>query len=229
MAMWRFILCSVAAAVTVSAGTLAPDYLANNINTDTLDDSDLLDVVKNFISEQDPILELYISLCFLHPQCYQLDTPVVLEGGAPPPDLSLFQSKELWGHLKTRRTESARNLLVGLIRQIQRENKRMMFKYIQEGVGERGVSVAATKNIIDSIKSVWQTVNRDLEAVKSSVEELFYLLPIQTESQRIAMVDLVGALLAIPGHTAKLYQEAASLGYQKYVEEDSWNSWKKTQ
>ena len=34
------------------------NYLDNEIDIDTLDDSDILDVVKNFIAEQDPILEV---------------------------------------------------------------------------------------------------------------------------------------------------------------------------
>ena len=55
-----------------------------------------------------------------------------------------------------------------------------------QGVAERGVSVVATKNIIDAVKveikaeqhwrilkmfqAVWVTMNRDLEEAKSSIE-----------------------------------------------------------
>lgn len=211
-------------------GSSETEYLQeeNEINIDRLDEGDILDVVKNFIAEKDPILELYLSLCFLHPQCYQLEVPLLQEEGEllPPPNLNSEQARELWGHLKARRTESARNLLVGLIKQIQAGNKRMMFHYIEEGVAARGVSIAATRNIIDSIKNIWESVNRDLESAKVSVEELFYITSLESESQRRTMVDLVGALLAIPPHTRRMYQKAAAEGYQQYVQSGSWNSWK---
>merc|ERR1712083_687134 len=87
------------------------------------------------------------------------------------------QMRILWGHLKARRTESARTLLVNLIKQLEASSKKMMFRFIQQGVAERGVSVAATMNIIDAVKGVWLSVNRDLEEAKSNIEELFYLLP----------------------------------------------------
>merc|ERR1712072_1460162 len=89
----------------------------------------------------------------------------------PPPKLDSRQKKELWSHLKARRTESARSLLVNLIKQLEASSKKMMFRYIQQGVAERGVSVVATKNIIDAVKGVWVTMNRDLEEAKSSIEE----------------------------------------------------------
>jgi len=200
----------------------------NEINIDRLDEGDILDVVKNFIAERDPILELYLSLCFLHPQCYQLEVPLLQEDEEelPPPNLTSEPARQLWGHLEARRTESARNLLVGLIRQVQAGNKRMMFQYIKEGVAARGVSIAATRNIIDSIKNIWESVNKDLETAKSKVEELFYVTSVESESQKRNMVDLVGALLAIPSHTRRMYQEAAAEGYQQYVKTGSWNSWK---
>merc|ERR1712032_1474789 len=103
------------------------------------------------------------------------------EDTPPPPKLDSEQKKILWGHLKARRTESARNLLVSLIKQIEASSKKMMFRYIQQGVAERGVSVVATKNIIDAVKGVWLSVNRDLEEAKSNIEELFYLLPMDSE------------------------------------------------
>ena len=43
-------------------------------------------------------------------------------------------------------------MLVDAVMNVQRKIKVLMFKYIQEGVGARGVSVLATKTIIDSIK-----------------------------------------------------------------------------
>merc|ERR1719278_2318419 len=106
----------------------------------------------------------------------------------PPPKLDSEQKKILWGHLKARRTESARNLLVSLIKQIEASSKKMMFRYIQQGVAERGVSVVATKNIIDAVKGVWLSVNRDLEEAKSNIE--------------------VGSLMAMPAHLDDLYKRA---------------------
>ena len=78
-----------------------------------------------------------------------------------------------------------------------------------QGVAARGVSITATKQIIDSIKvwstlvypysvgptpphqGVWESVDRDLEEAKSSAEELFYLLPLDTGAQWRTMVDMV--------------------------------------
>lgn len=37
---------------------------------------------------------------------------------------------------------------------VQKQIKSLMFKYIREGVGARGVSILATKTIIDSIKVI---------------------------------------------------------------------------
>jgi len=204
------------------------DIVDNLIDIDSLDESDILDIVKNFIADKDPLLELYLSLCFLHPACYQLDLPTPQDEEAPPPPpLDSRQAKELWGHLKARRTESARNLLVGLIRQVQDSSKAMMFRHIQEGVAARGVSITATKQIIDSIKGVWESVDRDLEEAKSSAEELFYLLPLDTGAQWRSMVDMVGSLLALPAHLETLYDRAGREGYREYVESGSWNSWKR--
>jgi len=205
----------------------------NEVDIDSLDESDIFDVVQNFIAEKDPILELYLSLCFLHPKCYQLQMPFYQEDEEdeenvpPPPKLDSRQKKILWGHLKARRTESARTLLVNLIKQLEASSKKMMFRFIQQGVAERGVSVAATMNIIDAVKGVWLSVNRDLEEAKSNIEELFYLLPMDSESERRTLLSLVGSLLAIPDHIEGLYQKALEEGYQNYVKSGSWNSWKR--
>ena len=43
-------------------------------------------------------------------------------------------------------------MLVDEVMKVQKQIKGLMFKYIQEGVGARGVSILATKTIIDSIK-----------------------------------------------------------------------------
>ena len=43
-------------------------------------------------------------------------------------------------------------MLVDEVMTVQKKIKALLFKYIQEGVGARGVSVLATETIIDSIK-----------------------------------------------------------------------------
>ena len=45
-------------------------------------------------------------------------------------------------------------MLVDEVMIVQKKIKALMFKYIQQGVGARGVSVLATKTIIDSIKVI---------------------------------------------------------------------------
>ena len=95
--------------------------------------------------------QLYLSICFIHPACYQLDSSsnILLPHSKSP--MSPL-SQELSRHLSARRTETARNMLVDAVMNVQRKIKVLMFKYMQEGVGARGVSVLATKTIIDSIK-----------------------------------------------------------------------------
>merc|ERR550517_1462412 len=90
--------------------------------------------VNYFIAEKDPILELYLSLCFLHPKCYQLQMPFYQEDEenvAPPPKLDSRQKKILWGHLKARRTESARTLLVNLIKQLEASSKKILWGHLK--------------------------------------------------------------------------------------------------
>ena len=95
--------------------------------------------------------QLFLSICFIHPTCYQLDSPSTILSPHSMSSLSPL-SHELAGHLSARRTETARNILVDMVMKVQRDIKVLMFKYIQEGVGARGVSILATKTIIDSIK-----------------------------------------------------------------------------
>ena len=61
-------------------------------------------------------------------------------------------ARDLADNLIHRRTERARNSLVTALMRVQDEVKMLMFKYIQIGVQARGVSVLATKNIIDAVK-----------------------------------------------------------------------------
>jgi len=126
------------------------DPIDNTID-DTLGSDDILDVINNFIAEKDPMLQLFLSICFIHPTCYQLDSSTTIPSPHSMSSLSPL-SQELAKHLSARRTETARTMLVDAVRKVQKKTKALMFKYIQEGVGARGVSVLATKTIIDSIK-----------------------------------------------------------------------------
>ena len=55
-------------------------------------------------------------------------------------------------NLRERRTEKARNILISSLMEAQDKVKFLMFKYMQTGVAARGVSVLATRKIIDSLK-----------------------------------------------------------------------------
>ena len=80
---------------------------------------------------------------------------------------------------------------------------------------------------IFSFQSIWQSLNDDLEYAKTSIQELFYLLPLDTKEQVYAMVEIAEVVQRIPGKTEELLQEATHEGYQQYVRESSWNSWKR--
>lgn len=104
--------------------------------------------------------QLFLSICFVHPSCYQ-DAPPSTSISASSRasearslDLSLMSplARDLADNLIHRRTERARNSLVTALMRVQDEVKMLMFKYIQIGVEARGVSVLATKNIIDAVK-----------------------------------------------------------------------------
>jgi len=201
------------------------DPIDNTID-DTLGSDDILDVIKNFIADRDPMLQLFLSICFIQPTCYQLDSPSPIVTALTMASLSPL-SQQLAGHLAARRTETARNLLVDEVMNVQRQIKGLMFKYIQEGVGARGVSILATKTIIDSIKDIWLSLNSDLEYAKSSIQELFYILPLDTKEQVQSMLEIAEVVQRIPDKTEVLLQEATQQGYQQYVRSSSWNSWKR--
>jgi len=201
------------------------DPIDNTID-DTLGSDDILDVIRNFIAEQDPMLQLFLSICFIHPTCYELDSPSPILN----PDTMSSRSplsNQLAENLSARRTETARNMLVDEVMKVQKQIKGLMFKYIQEGVGARGVSILATKTIIDSIKNIWLSLNSDLEYAKSSIQELFYLLPLDTKEQVQAMVEIAEVVQRIPEKTELLLQEATQEGYRQYVRSSSWDSWKR--
>merc|ERR1712013_173338 len=144
------------------------DILTNTID-DTLGADDIIEVVNNFIAEEDPMLQLFLNLCFLHPSCYQLELPSTNTSSSPISRTSL----DMKNNLLARKTETARNILLKMVKQVQEKIKVLMFKYIEKAVGERGVSLVATRNIIDTFKSLWESQNSDLDYAKSGLQEIF--------------------------------------------------------
>merc|ERR1712013_671549 len=178
------------------------DILTNTID-DTLGTDDIIEVVNNFMAEEDPMLQLFLNLCFLHPSCYQLELPSTNTSSSPISRTSL----DMKNNLLARKTETARNILLKMVKQVREKIKVLMFKYIEKGVGERGVSLLATRNIIDTFKSLWESQNSDLEYVKSSLQEIFYLVPLDTKEQVEAMVEIAEVVQRIPNKTEKLMEE----------------------
>ena len=70
-------------------------------------------------------------------------------------------------------------------------------------------------------------MNDDLESALSSIQELFYLLPLDTMEQVQAMVEIAEVVQRIPDKTEELLLEATQEGYQQYVRDSSWDSWKR--
>lgn len=205
---------------------LREEELELNEISSNLDDDDIVDIIHNFIADKDPMLQLFLSICFIHPACYQ-DTPpsssssIDLQSASP-------LAKDVAENLLDRRTERARNVIISSLIEAQEEVRLLMFKYIEIGVGARGVSVLATKKIIDSVKNIWQSVNADLEYAKSSLQELFYLLPLDTSEQVKAMMEVAEVIQTIPGKVGLLYNEATQDGYNSYISSSSWDSWKRS-
>ena len=56
-------------------------------------------------------------------------------------------------------------------------------------------------------QSIWLSVNSDLESTKSSIQELFYLLPLYTKEQVQAMVEIAKVVQVIPDWTEQLMEE----------------------
>lgn len=183
-------------------------------------DSDVLvDVIRNFISERDPILELFLSVCFVHPNCLQLESPL------PMTELG-EEGREILRLLQARRTETARLLLLNKIERVNLKIKEYMFQVISEQVAKRGVSVAATKNIIDTVKGVWEDVRGDLDSVVTSIQEIFSTnLPL-TPGIITGIAEIGDILPRIAGHVLKQYLDAAENGYSRYRQFSSWDSWK---
>merc|ERR1719232_1228289 len=104
--------------------------VANNLGAE-----DIVDVISNFIADVDPTLQLFLSICFVHPSCYQ-DSPPSASSRASEArslDLGLMSplARDLADNLIHRRTERARNSLVAALMRVQAEVKMLMFKYIQ--------------------------------------------------------------------------------------------------
>merc|ERR1719325_281481 len=78
----------------------------------SLGEADILDVISNFIADKDPMLQLFLSICFVHPDCYQAAPPAAAR--LEEADLASLSplARDLADNLRNRRTEAARNLLV---------------------------------------------------------------------------------------------------------------------
>jgi len=200
----------------------------NNEDITTVSPSDnevdsvaIIDVLKNFIAEQDPILELFLSVCFVHPDCFQLDSPF--------PDTELgAQGREVLHLLKARRSETARVLLLSKIEQVVVKVKQEMFKAMEVEVAKRGVSISATKNIIDSIKNAWEDIRDDLQYAISSLHEIFSSDSLLgNPDMYTGIAQIADTLTRIPDHVKLLYADAAQNGYSRYQQFSAWNSWKR--
>lgn len=191
--------------------------ISNNLGED-----DIKDIIQNFIADKDPILQLFLSICFIHPSCYQDSPPTgLLTDGNIDLEAASPLARDVARNLLERRTEKARNILISALMETQDKVKFLMFKYMETGVGARGVSVLATRKIIDSLKNIWQSVNSDLEYAKSSLQELFYLLPLNTPEQVKAVMEVAEVIQNIPSKVETLYSEAALDGEASYISSNS--------
>merc|ERR1712226_694461 len=201
------------------------DLELNEISNN-LGDDDIQDVIHNFIADKDPILQLFLSICFIHPSCYQESPPSgLLSDGDIDLEAASPLARDVARNLLERRTEKARTILISALMETQDKVKFLMFKYMETGVGARGVSVLATWKIIDSLKNIWVSVNSDLEYAKSSLQELFYLLPLNTSEEVKAVMEVAVVIQNIPGKVEALYREAAEDGTQdSLLSSSSWPS-----
>jgi len=136
------------------------------------------------------------------------------------------EGREIYMLLEARRSETARNLLLRRVGEVTRLNKKLMFKVLEEEVGLRGVSIAATKNIIDAIKQVWVDVSSDLRSVVTSIQEIF-MTSVPSTPGAITGISQIGDILQrIPEHVEQQYRDAATHGYSRYRQHASWDSWK---
>ena len=113
-------------------------------------------------------LQLFLSICFIHPSCYQDSPPSgLLSDGDIDLEAASPLARDVARSLLERRTEKARNLIISALMETQDKVKFLMFKYMETGVGARGVSVLATRKIIDSLK-----VNKFSHSLSHNVTEL---------------------------------------------------------
>ena len=88
-------------------------------------------------------------------------------------------------------------------------------------------------------------MNSDLEYAKSSLQELFYVLDLNMEADKVrALAEVADIITAIPARVEILYERATQEGYQvrstkyftnnftgryfqDYVRHSSWDSWKR--
>ena len=56
-------------------------------------------------------------------------------------------------------------------------------------------------------QSLWESQNSDLDYAKSSLQEIFYLVPLDTKEQVEAMVEIAEVVQKIPNKTEKLMEE----------------------
>jgi len=205
------------------ASSTLEDLELNEISNN-LGDDDIKDIIHNFIADKDPILQLFLSICFIHPSCYQDSPPSgLLSGGDIDLEAASPLARDVARNLLERRTEKARNIIISALMETQDKVKFLMFKYMETGVGARGVSVLATRKIIDSLKNIWVSVNSDLEYAKSSLQELFYLLPLDSSEEVKAVMEVAEVIQNIPGKVEALYSEAVEDGTQdSFVSSSSW-------
>merc|ERR1711915_737456 len=76
-----------------------------------LNTNEIFDVIENVIAKEDPMLQLFLRICFLHPNCYQLDIPQKRDGTKSDTVNALEKV------LKRKEAETARSLLLSLIDQ----------------------------------------------------------------------------------------------------------------
>merc|ERR1712198_366596 len=185
--------------LVLSAFTKADTKLPNT--EELIDSNKIFDVIENVIAKEDPILQLFLRICFLHPNCYQLDIPQKREMTKSDAVNTLEKV------LKKKKTETTRRLLLSLIDQSQKRLKKMMFHHISEGVAEKGFTVSTTRDIIDGIKDIWISVNADLDYAKSSIKELFYLNLFDTTEQVEALLEIADLVEKMPESTQSKMKE----------------------
>ena len=70
-------------------------------------------------------------------------------------------------------------------------------------------------------QNIWLSVNSDLEYAKTSLQELFYVLDLDMEADKVkALVEVADVITAIPTKVETLYQRATQEGYQVRLTRD---------